>query len=286
MPLFRAFRAFRRFSRLVDGVPVSPVGLNPGEEGTGLAATPVVQILSGLAWLDDVAALPDVVRASMAEAHRHWLLSKPRSYFEGLLTGATGLLIGALVRGELAGFAALVASEDFASARRLGQVTYPDPEGRANAAYGQGRVGVVQSLCVRRDYLGRALAGSIIRAAVEESRRQGRGHIFAQMADQNALSWMRFLGEGFGLVGTWETDCRRFLMRWFPPEERAAMLADAGLADRRLYRKDYGQIPALVADARHQVEAGRIVLLHDRPEEPGALHVVFCRAPSKGARSR
>ncbi len=231
--------------------------------------------LVGEDWLDRVMALHAQVRAEMPESQRHFLLPKPPEYFRDLLTEKTGALVGVFVDEKLAGFMAVVRTESFAVAHAAGRITCPDDDGRLAAAFGVGEVGVCQSMCVLNAYLGRGMSRLQVQAAVAWARRHECRHLFAQVADQNMLSWMRFLDEDFSIVATWESGHRRFLLRWLPPEEKARQLRDATPLGLHVFRKDYAQVPALVAELTAKVQRGHIVFLDNMAHEAGALRFVF-----------
>jgi hypothetical protein len=234
-----------------------------------------VQILTGQKWLAPVSAMHERVRAEMPEACRHYLLPRPAAYYQKLLAGENGLLFGAFADEELVGSMALVWSGSFAKARSEGRLTCPDPQSRLKKKYAKGRVGIIQALGLSKDCLGRKLSCALLRAAVEAAEQQGCAHLFAQVAGDNALCWLRFMERDYAIVATWIDGHRRFLLRRQTPDEKARLLQGADLAHRQTYDKDYAALPALLAEITARAAQGDTVLLDDNPAEPGALNVVF-----------
>lgn len=233
-----------------------------------------VQILTGQEWAAPAAAFHARVRAEMPESQRHWLLPKPPEYFSALLAGKNTAFLGILDDGQLAGFMGLLRVENFAAAHADGRITCPDDAGTLGKAFGQGGVAVCQSLCVSNAYLGRGFSRALVQAAGNWADAQGCAHLFAQIADQNLLSWLRFMQQDYALVTTWVAGHRRFLLRRLQPAEKAALLKKAKPADRHSFRKEPAQMPALLAQLTARLESGRIVAL-DQPDDRAALHFVF-----------
>ena len=234
-----------------------------------------LQVLSGDIWLARVVELHNRVRAEMPETQRHFLLPKHPSYFQDLLSGKTGALLGVLVHGELAGFMSVVRLDSFAAAHAQNRITCPDDHGHLAAAYGKGAVAVAQSLCVLNAYMGRSFSRTLVQGAVTWARQQGCPHLFAQVAEHNLMGWIRFMDQDFAIVATWESGHRRFLLSWQAPEERAALLRHP--KGQHVYRKDYAQIPALLTELRAKLEHGQTVLLDTRAGEGGAMHFTFVK---------
>jgi GNAT superfamily N-acetyltransferase len=237
------------------------------------AATCNGRILTGSEWLDTVLALHNRVRAELPESRRHFLLPKTSDYFRALLEGKGGYLIGAFADDELVGSLALAINDSLASAHTTQRLTCPDANGHLAKTYGKGTVGVLQSMGVLSPFMGRGVSRALLQTALTKATRQGCAHVFAQIAAQNTLSWLRFMDRDFALIATWVSGHRRFLLRWLPPEEKTARLHHA--AHREGFIKNYSQMPALLAELTAELEQGRIVVPDNTPEEPGALSFVF-----------
>ena len=234
-----------------------------------------VQVLTGEGWLDRVVAVHTQVRAEMPESQRHFLLPKPPAYFRDLLLGKTGALLGVMAQDDLVGILGVVKVESFAKAHAEGLITYPDDDGLLGDFCGVGAVAVAQSLCVLNASMGRGLLGHLVQGAVTWAGQEGCAHVFAQVADQNVMSWIRFMNQSFALLASWESGHGRFLLRWQTPIEKTASLHHA--KGYHIYRKDYAQIPALLAELRGKVEQGFTVLLDNKADEAGALRFVFTK---------
>lgn len=242
---------------------------------TDSPATDGVHVLSGETWLKQVVGLHFQVRAEMPDSQRHFLLPKKPEYFGELLNGKTGVLLGAFVEGQLAGFMAVTRSENFAAAHAENRITCPDDDGKLAKAFGDGAVAVGQSMCALVAHMGRGISRTLIQNAAVWARQNDCAHLFAQVADQNITGWMRFMEQNFAVIATWESGHRRFLLRHMSAEERAEKIRHA--VGQHVYRKDYAQIPALVAEINAKLEHGYIAFLDDKPAEAGAMHFVFSR---------
>ena len=263
--------------------------LHPAPKGAGPSSFPSgktrpkkrsayeVRILSGLDQLERVTALHEQVRAEMPDTQRHFLLPKAPEYFRDLLTGKIGVLLGAFAEDELVGSMAVVWAASFASAHAEGRLTCPDSEARLAKKYRAGSAGIIQSMSVQSAYLGRGFSRTLIQAAIDQAKRRGCAHLFAQIAEQNTLSWLRFLDQDFAILAAWASGHRRFLLRWLPPEEKTRLINHAGPTDRHSIGKDYAQLPALLAQLEGRLEQGYMVFLDNRPDEAGALRFIFSR---------
>ena len=98
---------------------------------------------------------------------------------------------------------------------------------------------------------------------------------FSQIADQNDLSWLRFLQQDFAIVTTWESGHRRFLLRRLLPKEKTKFLKQAQPADRHSYAKDYTQVPAILTELVAKLDRGLIAFLDTAAADPAALPFVF-----------
>ena len=124
----------------------------------------------------------------------------------------------------------------------------------------------------------RGFSRTLIQAAIDQAKRHGCAHLFAQIAEQNTLSWLRFLDQDFAILAVWTSGHRRFLLRWLtPPEEKTQLASRAGPADLHSISKDYEQLPPLLAQLEARLEQGEMVFLDNRPDEAGALRFVFSR---------
>ncbi len=239
-----------------------------------------IKTLSGAEWLDAVVAL----HSDLLKSSPEYLMPKSPEYFLRLLLGDGGVLLGAVSGKELAGFVAVLSDGGFAHSHAAGHITCPDDDGRLAAAYGKGAAGVMQSLCVGTKWMGCGVAGRLIEAAVNAADVAGQAHLFAQVADRNVASWVKFLAKGFAIVAAWESGHWRFLLRRRTLEE----IAKAGAAKKRshhVYRKDYEQLPAILAEIKARTGRGQIVSL-EQNGDAGALRLAFDRLPSSGRKPK
>jgi len=240
---------------------------------------PTVQILTESSWLEPLMSLHLQVRNEMPRAQSHYLLPKNLDYFRDLLAGKDGVIFGVFSKGCLVSSMAFVHAKSFATAHIDGKITCPDPSGELAQFFGNGTVGVIQSLCVRNNYLGRGYSRALIDAGVAFCKEKTYSHLFAQVAAQNTLSWLRFLDHGFGIVASWKSGHRRFLLRWFPPAEKARLIKAARPPDRHSYSKNYSQMPAALSELSAKLKKGYIILLNNKEEKSRSLPFVFSPRP-------
>jgi GNAT superfamily N-acetyltransferase len=253
--------------------------LNPSVAATQKEPTACgTRVLTELDWLAPVVALHELVRAEMPDNQRHFLLPKPPEYFRALLTGKTGVLLGAFVNGDLIGSMALVWAETFAAALAAGRITYPDTDGRLTKLYRKGGTAVIQAMGLRNIHSGHGLSRSLLQAAIGLAGQRGCSHLCAQVAEQNALSWLRFLDQDFAIIAAWTGGHRRYLLRWLSSKDRAKLIRRSAPGDRLSFSKDYAQLPALLAQVTSVAAQGRIVFINNQQNESGALSFVFGHA--------
>jgi hypothetical protein len=244
----------------------------PTQQTLGGAST---QILAGLEWLPKIMALHQAVRAEMPEAKRHVLIPKTEAYFRDLLTGKTGVVFGVVAQGKLVGFMNGVRCTSFGQAQAEGFLTCPDTDGSIAAAYGKGSVAVAQSLCVLNAFGGRGFSHALIRAFVVWGTHEKFTHLFAQIAQENAPSWMRFMSYDFAIVDGWIGGHKRFLLRWMSASEKAAQMGRATTSDLHSVNKDYAELPALLAVIGAMLPRGRIVMASGAEPSSTKLDLVF-----------
>ncbi len=263
--------------------PLSPYAATLGGSHETMGQTPShgVQVLRGDGWLGAVVATHERVRDGMLPHQKHFLLPKPASYFRDLLNGIGGILFGVFSDDELVGSMALTWTDGFQDAKAKGRLTAPDKNGRLNKKYGKGRAAVIQSMGLVNPYMGRGFSRVLLQAAIENARQQGCDHVFAQVAEQNTLSWLRFMDQDFAIVSAWIDGHRRYLLKWLAPQEKEKLLKRAKPADRVSYGKSFAQLPALMAQISANVEKERMAFLDNRFGETGALNVVFGPARRK-----
>lgn len=234
-----------------------------------------VHLLKGEHWLDPVFALHQQVRAEMPESNRRFLLPKPRDYFSGLLAGKSGVLFGAFADDALVGSLSLLFHDSFAAAHAAGRLTCPDADSRMAKKYGRSAVAVIQSMGVQDAYMGRGISNALLEAALAEAGKQGSAHVFAQIAAQNTLSWLRFMAMDFALMATWTDGHRRFLLRHLSGKEKERILRRRSKTGRQSYPKTYSQIPIILIQLITQLEQGRVVFLNNDPDTSSALNFIF-----------
>jgi len=237
------------------------------------------RILSGASWLGSVLSLHLQVRSDLPRPQSHFLLPKTAEYFRKLLDGKGGVLFGLVSQNRLVGSMAVLRANSFEAARTGEILTCPDPQGKISASFGEGAVAAVQSLCVKNNHFGRGYSRALIDAAIQWAQDNGCRHLFAQVAAQNTLSWLRFLDHDFAIVSAWKYGHRRFLLRRVSPEEKEHLLRAAASADRHSYRKDYSQMPAALAELSSRLGKGHMVLLNNKHKEAKALPFVFSKFP-------
>jgi hypothetical protein len=235
-----------------------------------------VAILSGEKWLQTVTALHKRVRAEMPDSKRAFLLPRTPDFFRSLLTGKAGVLFGLFAGAELVGSMALLWADSFSGAREEGLITYPDADGRLAKKYRKGSVAVVQAMGLLNAYMGRGGSRALVQKALECARSHGCAHVFAQIAAQNTLSWLRFLDRGFAIAATWTSGHPRFLLRWLSPEDKAKLLRNSATIERHVYGNNYAQMPALLTELKARLGQGKLAFLDDR-QDGGGLPFVFSR---------
>lgn len=232
-----------------------------------------IQKLIGEGWNQKALELHKQVRSEMPDDQRHWLLPKEIGYFDKILCGQNSALLGVLDGEMLAGFMAVLADNNFAIAHAEGRITIPDDGGKLSKLYGEGKVAVCQSLAVLNKYFGRGISRHLVRAYIEWAQTQKCQHLFTQIADQNFLSWLRFLQEDFALCGTWVAGHRRFFLRHLQPAEKSELVENAKPQDKHSFAKDQAIFPAMLTELTAKVASGKFVVLV-QPDDRAALHFV------------
>jgi GNAT superfamily N-acetyltransferase len=234
-----------------------------------------LRILSGLGWLDQVVAVHRAVRAEMPPAQRHCLMEKSEAYFRDLLTGAKGVLFGVVLGEQVVGFMGVVRQPSFAAAKAAHAITCPDEDGQLAAVYGDVPVAVAQSLCVLKAHGGKGYSHALIKAVAAWAEAEGYAHLFAQIAQENVVSWMRFLANRFAIVAGWTSGHARFLMRHMSQAEISRQMGRALKSDLTSVKKDYAELPALLVVIGAMLRKKRIVLAHGAEPSSDRLNLVF-----------
>jgi len=235
-----------------------------------------IRILAGMHWHQAVMSLHKQVREEMPQEQRHYLLPRTPEYFRDLLTGKSGLLLGAFADGGLVGSMALSMANGWTEAKERKLITFPDKSGALAKKYRKAAICVFQAMGLRQAYMGRKLSCSLLRAGIKAAVDYGCTHLFAQTAEQNALSWLRFMERGFAVIAAWSGGHSRFLLRWLPPEEKARLLLSATPENVEKYAKSYVMIPMLTARINAGTAQGKTVFLASNNRESEFLTLVSC----------
>jgi ribosomal protein S18 acetylase RimI-like enzyme len=185
--------------RTNEGRMLSPETLATTERyaitGTGGIAT--ISFL-GDADLMDVLTLQEVTRAALPEQMKMFVLPQTPSYFEGLLAGRGGAMIGIRAEGKLIGQLAVVGPMELRDAIRLQLISKNDVLFH-HAAMGD-QVSVIKSLAVHPDWRGNEHSRHLLSFALDTQAARASAHVFAQISAGNRRSWEVFLRMGFGVV--------------------------------------------------------------------------------------
>jgi ribosomal protein S18 acetylase RimI-like enzyme len=163
---------------------------------SGLTAT--IDVLTS-AHLPQVLELHELTRAALPEAQKMFVLPQPSGYFEKILAGTSGLMLGAVVDNKLVAQLVVMGPlslEDVISKRA---VTRNDIAFHHVGALDT--IIAIKSMAVHPDYRGNELSQHILAAALELPVARQSDHVFAQISVENARSWELFLRNGFGIVG-------------------------------------------------------------------------------------
>lgn len=181
-------------------------------------------ILDSNEWLDSVFAAHQEALAALPEQQKHFLLPKPRTYFESLLEGRGGAIIGAVdTKGELVGFCAVAQKDSWQEAQETRAVSCPDADQTMAALCSDKQIFVVQSFCVKPTSQGKAFSQGILEHAFLWAKKQvcasGKAaELVAQVSTDNQCGWTKFARAGYAMERTWAEGAhgvsrQKFLMR-------------------------------------------------------------------------
>lgn len=194
-------------------------------------------VLSSSQWLDAVYTTHQKALAALSEHQKHFLLPKPRAYFEALLNGEGGAIIGAInTKGKLAGFCAVVRKANWQEARDTRAVTCLDENQNVAAQCGDDEIVVVQSFCVKPTSQGRAFSQGILESAFLWAQQQvcasGKCQVVAQVSTDNQCGWTKFMRARCAMESTWTEDVggtyrSKFLLRHMSQAELIGAIGKA-----------------------------------------------------------
>ena len=242
---------------------------------TAQNAQTTIKPLMAKGWLEPVYALHNQVREELPEEKKGSLLVRPPEYFDDLIAGRTGALFGAMVEGKLAGMVAVFKSESWSAAIAAGRLTYPDLDGGVKASCGHGTVGIIQSLCVLKEYKNNGIAQELIEAAKGWSKDNNCAQLFSQVGQSNVCSWVQFMKQGFEIAEGWNgVDHSRYLLRL--AEEKALKSESKYISiAKSLVYPDGAARRFLNPVLNAQLGAGGSVRLDASRSTKGALHFVL-----------
>ena len=235
--------------------------------------TPTLALLSGKEWLAPLLSLHEQVRGQMPRTKKGQLLARPASYFESLLAGETGLVLAGLSGGSPVAMVALVLPGTLQDACEKKVLTLPCTNKRLASKLGDGKVGVVQSLCALQGERARRFPSELLAQLTGYARAQNISHLFAQVGQANVPSWMRFLRAGYEIETGWKPrdEHARFLLH-YPAQRQGG--DEESIHEYVVPKKSISGKPLLSLFNYHLGE-GRRVSLVDAPTKPKHYHFLF-----------
>jgi GNAT superfamily N-acetyltransferase len=149
--------------------------------------------------LIDVLALHDKTRASLPTDKKQFILPHSTSYFENLLAGSYGIMIGIKTEeGDLIAQLALMGPMTLSAAIDDQIITHNDVT--FYHASLNDEVIVIKSLACHPDWRGNNLAKVLVDYVIQMSYTKDCNHLFAQISAANKISLNVFLSSGFCIV--------------------------------------------------------------------------------------
>ncbi len=148
--------------------------------------------------MNDVLALQEATRNALPADKKMFVLPQPVSYFQNLLTRATGLMVGIRTDGILIAQMALMGPMELREAIALKLITNNDilfPHAALTD-----NVVIFKSMAVHPDWRGNELAHHMIGFAADLPFTRVADHAFAQISVGNKRSWDSFARNGFAIV--------------------------------------------------------------------------------------
>jgi hypothetical protein len=150
--------------------------------------------------LPDVLALHETTRAALPADKKRFILPQSTDYFQNLLDGTTGLMIGIRAEdGLLLAQMALMGPMPLREAIASHMITHNDEIPFHHAGLGDS-VLICKSITSLPDWRGNDLAKNLVTFAIELPIAKITDHMFAQISVGNKRSWDTFVHQGFGIV--------------------------------------------------------------------------------------
>lgn len=151
--------------------------------------------------------LHEKVRSQLKEGQKLFLLPKSWKYFHDLLNGKTGILLGIMSDEKLVGMTAVVRADGFFSAINKGALTCPYKHEKLPKGIESGKIAVVQSLCVLKEYGGNGYSDALLEEATNHAIEINCKHLVAQSSESNKAGVDSFISQGFAITANWVSRC-------------------------------------------------------------------------------
>ncbi|MDE2029205.1 MAG: GNAT family N-acetyltransferase [Alphaproteobacteria bacterium] len=148
--------------------------------------------------LVDVLALQETVRAALPAEMKMFVLPQPIAYFQNLLAGHDGIMVGIRTDGQLIAQMAIMGPVDLREALALRLFTKNDIAFHHAALTDS--VVAFKSMAVHPSWRGNELSQHLVTCALEQPTVRMAAHVFAQISAANKRSWNVFARQGFGIV--------------------------------------------------------------------------------------
>jgi GNAT superfamily N-acetyltransferase len=149
--------------------------------------------------LPQVLALQDATRAALPEDQKMFVLPQPQEYFEKLLDGNGGFMIGISSGPHHIAQMVVMGPLPLHEAVKNNTITRNDVS--FHHAEMADLVAVAKSMAVHPDWRGNELSQHLVEAMLQAPAVRDRAdHIFAQISAENVRSWEVFLKYGFGIT--------------------------------------------------------------------------------------
>ena len=160
----------------------------------------------------DLRLLHALHQQALAEDKDKFLQPKEGDYFQSLLLCNRCEIFIVKVDGKPAGKVCVVLADNYVAAKQDGHITYTKPDTNLRQEFAEGRVAVIQSLCVLNAFRGVGLGKLLIDRAINHVQSHGVRHIFAQTKQHNPKALSLFQSFGFQRRATWRKEAGRYLL--------------------------------------------------------------------------
>jgi len=234
-----------------------------------------IKQLTGKEWLTPIQSLHKQVQEELSADKKHFLLPKDGGYFYNLLSGRGGVLLGVFVKNKLVGSTVLSLCNNFTEAKAEKRLTYDDKAGLVRKDCGNQSVGVIQSLCVLKDFYKQGLSSPLLETALTFAQQADVARVFAQVAVDNVPSWQQFLSNQFAILDVWKTDYNRYLLHHLSKQEHKAFFKQDHPFRMELGLHTTDMATTLPLVVKGQAEKGRKGCKWENSFRPRALCLAF-----------